>query len=150
MKLVFHVETTPLGLSKFEYKKNLIKNSLVVEKKIKFNMWSHANISKTPFDQKFPGYPEVGVSRWHTHTDRQTNVWTWRLYDWPGLEGRVSENILSKFHFPRCNHIYVGPFQRLWRHIGAYFFQQQKIVLIGLFWWGETICKNFSFQALTV
>ena len=35
-------------------------------------MLSHAKISDRPFDQKFFRPPEVGVSRWHGHTYRQT------------------------------------------------------------------------------
>ena len=34
---------------------------------------SQANISDTPFDQKSPGHPEVGVLNCHRQTDRQTN-----------------------------------------------------------------------------
>ena len=36
-------------------------------------MSSQTNISDTPFNQKFPGHPEVCILRWHRHTDRQTN-----------------------------------------------------------------------------
>ena len=36
-------------------------------------MSSQANISDTPFDQKTPGHPEVGVLRRHKQIDRQTN-----------------------------------------------------------------------------
>ena len=32
-----------------------------------------AKISDTPFDQKFVWPSEVGVLRWHTHTDKQTD-----------------------------------------------------------------------------
>ena len=31
-----------------------------------------ANISNTPFDQKFFRPSEVGVLQWHTHTNKQT------------------------------------------------------------------------------
>ena len=34
---------------------------------------------------------EKNCTRWHRQTDRQTHRRTWRLYDWPGPEGRVSE-----------------------------------------------------------
>ena len=36
-------------------------------------MSSQAKIIDTPFEQKFFQPPEVGVLRWHGHTDRQTD-----------------------------------------------------------------------------
>ena len=42
---------------------------------------SHANISDTPFDQKSPGHPEVGVLNLHRHT----YIRTLQLYDWISL-----------------------------------------------------------------
>ena len=40
------------------------------------NLSTQANISDTPFGQKSPGHPEVGVLNCHRHTNRHRNSMT--------------------------------------------------------------------------
>ena len=70
------------------------KKSSKKKQKYKKIVSLQANISDTPFDQKFFQPPEVGVSQWHTHTDGHT-------YKHCGLlpesdSGRFCKNIILK------------------------------------------------------
>ena len=58
-----------------------------MERKKNKIVWRPANISDMPFNQKSPVHREVGFPRWHN------NRRTLQLTDWPGTEGRVSENM---------------------------------------------------------
>ena len=54
-----------------------------------------ANISNTPFDQKSPGHPEVGVLNGPKHKDRWTDIATLCLNQ---PRGRISEKIIFIFY----------------------------------------------------
>ena len=62
-------------------------------------MSSQTNIRNAIFDQRFTRFPEVGVSRWHRHTDTQTDMATL----WPTRPSGAESVKRKKKSYPQLN-----------------------------------------------